>query len=91
MALRKKAERCTVSENGRYFQKTVRQGCNPSPALFNIYIDDLLRNWKHKVEAGIMLKRNLYLYTLLFADDQVIIQDSTMCICCTMCVLLFLL
>jgi len=25
-------------------------------------------------DAGIMLKRNLYLNTLLFADDQVIIQ-----------------
>jgi len=35
-----------------------------------------LRNWKHKADAGIVLKRNLYLNTLLFADDQVIIQDS---------------
>jgi len=49
---------------------------NLSPALFNIHIDDLLRNWKHKVDAGIMLKRNLWLKTLLFTDDQVIIQDS---------------
>jgi hypothetical protein len=47
------------------------QGCNLPLALFNIYIDDLLRNWKHKAGAGIMLKRNLYLNTLL-----VIIQDS---------------
>ena len=54
----------------------VRQGCNLSPAPFNIYIDDLLRNWKHKVDAGIVLKRNLYLNTLCFADDQVIVQDS---------------
>jgi hypothetical protein len=28
------------------------------------------------VDAGIMLKRNFYLNTLLFADDQGIIQDS---------------
>ena len=54
----------------------MRQGCNLSPALFNIYIEDLLRNWKQKADAGIMLKRNVYLNTLLFADDQVIIQDS---------------
>ena len=47
-----------------------------SPALFNIYTDDLLRNWKHKADVGIMLKRNLSLNTLLFADDQVIIPDS---------------
>jgi len=44
--------------------------------LFNLYIDDLLRNWKHKVDASIMLKSNLYLNTLLFADDQAIMQDS---------------
>jgi len=54
----------------------VRQGCNLSPSLFNIYIDNLLRNWKHKADTGIKLKRNIYLNTLLFADDQVIIQDS---------------
>ena len=33
----------------------VRQGCNLSRAIFNIYIDDLLRNWKYKVDAGIAL------------------------------------
>ena len=43
--------------------------------IFNIYIDDLLRNWKYKVDAGIVLKGNLYLNTSLFADDQVITQD----------------
>jgi hypothetical protein len=59
-----------------YITQGVRQGCNLSPALFIIYIDDLLRNWKHSVDAGIMLKRNFYLNTLLFADDQIIIQDS---------------
>ena len=49
---------------------------NLSPALFKIYIDDLLRNWKHKADAGIMFRRNLYLNTLFFVHDQVIIQDS---------------
>jgi len=59
-----------------YINQGVRQGCNLSLALFNIYIDELLRNWKHKADAGIMLKISIYLNTLLFADDQVIIQDS---------------
>ena len=58
-----------------YTNQGVRQGCNLSPAVFNISIDDLLRNWKHKADTGIILKRNLYLNTLLFADDQVIKQD----------------
>ena len=60
----------------KYINQGVREGCNLSPAFFNIYVDDLLRNWKHKFDAGIMLERNLYLNKLLFPDDQVIIQDS---------------
>ena len=46
--------------------------------LFNIYIyiDDLLRNWKHRVDAGRMVKMKLHVNTLLFADDQVIIQNT---------------
>jgi len=59
-----------------YINQGVRQWCNLSPALFNNYIDDLLRNWKHKADGGLMLKRNFYFNTLLFAGDQVIIQDS---------------
>ena len=59
-----------------FINEGVRQGCNLSLALFNIYVDDLPSSWKHKADSGIVLKRNLYLNTLLFADDQVIMQDS---------------
>ena len=44
--------------------------------IYSVNIDDLLGNWKHKVDAGIILNRNLYPNILLFADDQVIMQDS---------------
>jgi hypothetical protein len=59
-----------------YINQGVRQGCNLSPTVFTDYIDHFPRNWKHKVDAAIMVKRNLYFNTLLFADDQVIKQDS---------------
>ena len=42
-----------------YTNQAVRQGCNLTAAIFNIYIDDLLRNWKQVADAGIKHKRNL--------------------------------
>ena len=44
--------------------------------LFLIFIQKTSQEIGHKVDPGIVLKRNLYLNTLLFADDQVIKQDS---------------
>ena len=55
--------------------KGLRQGCTLSPTLFNIYMDDMYRAWKNKVDLGINFK-NMYLNSLLYADDKVIIQDS---------------
>ena len=53
----------------------VRQGCSLSPTLFNLYIDDIIRTWKTSAAPGIKLKVNMFINKLLFADDQVIIQE----------------
>ena len=54
----------------------VRQGCSLSPILFNIYMDDMIREWKKMVPSGIYLGNHVYLNLLLYADDQVIIQEN---------------
>jgi hypothetical protein len=55
----------------------VRQGCSLSPTLFNIYIDEIVRRWKNEVFRGIRLSPSeRYINTMLFADDQFIIQPT---------------
>jgi hypothetical protein len=66
---------------GRYSEdikinQGVCQGCSLSPALFNIYSDDVIREWKTRSNPRIWLKEAAALNTLLFADDQIIIQES---------------
>jgi hypothetical protein len=55
----------------------VRQGSSLSSTLFNIYIDDMLRTWKTVTNTGIQVN-NTFISTLLFADDQVILQNLNM-------------
>jgi len=53
--------------------KGLRQGCYISPTVFNIYIRKALEEWKRKCSGmGIPLE-NTTLYTLQFADDQVVL------------------
>ena len=40
------------------------------------YIDDLVRDWKQSAPLGIQISRHEFLNTMLFADDQFVIQDS---------------
>jgi len=56
--------------------KGLRQGCCIAPTLFKIYLGEALKNWKIKCERmGIKLNDDM-LYSLNFADDQVIFAEN---------------
>lgn len=50
--------------------------CSLSPTIFNRYIDDMLRYMKNEVHPGIHLNSDTTNNNLLFADDQLIIQQK---------------
>ena len=53
----------------------VRQGCPLSPALFNVFIDEIVEQWKLQLRYNFKMN-NTNIDTILFADDQVIIANS---------------
>lgn len=52
--------------------KGLRQGCCIAPTLFKIYLYEALKEWRAKCKGMGIPIGNDYLYTLHFADDQVI-------------------
>jgi len=60
--------------------KGLRQGCAMAPTLFKIYINKALKKWKKYCGTMGIPINDKFLYTLLFADDQVVVamdeQDS---------------
>ena len=60
--------------------KGLRQGCAMAPTLFKIYINEALKKWKKCCGPMGIPINDKFLYTLLFADDQVVVamdeQDS---------------
>jgi len=56
--------------------KGLKQGCCLSPTLFKIFLEQALNEWKQKCRTmGLPLNENT-LYTLSFADDQVVISQD---------------
>jgi hypothetical protein len=56
--------------------KGLRQGCSLSPALFKIYLEQMLRNWKRKCQPMGVPIQYTYVYSLNFADDQVLLAQD---------------
>lgn len=57
--------------------KGLRQGCCLSPTLFNIYINRALKNWRNQCHRmGVELSEDRNLYTVHFADDQVVLAQE---------------
>jgi hypothetical protein len=54
----------------------VRQGCPFLPALFNIYLDEIITKWQREDLTGIKFSKNQQLSTPLFKDDQIILADT---------------
>lgn len=52
----------------------LKQRCQLSPSLFNVYIDEIIQEWQMTLKH-ILCLTNVHL-TLLFTDDQVIITNS---------------
>ena len=65
----------TVSK-GFSINKGLKQGCCLSPTLFKIYLEQALKTWKRKCEQMGILLNDSILYTLCFADDQIILAQD---------------
>jgi hypothetical protein len=54
----------------------VRQGCPASCVLFNIYMDQILKEWYKTQPKGVKIEGTKRMETVLFADDQVIMAET---------------
>ena len=55
--------------------KGLKQGCNLSPNLFNLFIDDIIKCFNNKCDPAKLISKNIN--CLLYADDLVLISEST--------------
>ena len=60
-------------------EKGVRQGCNLSPSLFNVYIEHAMKECKEKCIPGIKVNGKR-IQMLRFADDIAILAGSKVCL-----------
>lgn len=61
---------------GFQISKGLKQGCCLSPTLFKIYLEQTLKLWKRKCRnMGLPINNNT-IYTLSFADDQLVLAQD---------------
>ena len=56
--------------------KGLRQDCSLSPTLFKIYLGSVLRDWKRKCQPMGIPVQNTYVYSLNFADHQILLTQD---------------
>lgn len=61
---------------GFHSNEGLRQGGSDFPILFKIYIERALKIWKNKCKSMGIEINNKCIYSLQFADDQVLAQDK---------------
>ena len=62
---------------GFLITKGLKQGCCLSPTLFKVYLEEVLKEWKRCCSGmGVPLREDGTLYTLCFADDQMVIAQD---------------
>jgi retron-type reverse transcriptase len=65
----------SVSNKEIHINQGVKQGCPMSPTLFNIFTDEVIRQWKDVLIKDFKIG-NTVLNTILFADDQATFNDQ---------------
>ena len=64
-----------TSEDFRVINQGVRQGCQLSPVLFKLYLDEVTRIWLKELKINKYFNELIFI-TLLFADNHFIIFDT---------------
>jgi len=59
-----------------YITKGLRQGCSNSPTLFKIYIQNALENWQKMCTKMGLEIQDTTIYSMLFADDHLLIEQD---------------
>jgi hypothetical protein len=55
--------------------QSIHQGCNLSPTLFHIYLNNVIREWKKRNNKRILLKQMVPQNILLFTNIRYIAED----------------